>query len=278
MNFTYIDCLTDMVFLSEELKLKSVLGIDTEFRRTTKDNMKLALLQINDGEEIYLIDTIAIDYSEGCCDFLFSDDVVKIFHSFREDIEAIYSWTNKALRNVHDTQLAESFLGGNYSISYQDLVNNHLGFSISKSETRSNWIRRPLTVSQLDYAASDVEFLINIYEDQIFQLKNTPKAQWLDEEANFLIRESLSGEEKNIQQPSILTKNQESFMLEDFNKTVEAISEEKNINKTLLFSKKSQKDFLRLYFYKGFEEAKDSITSWRYLLLENQLDRILDFE
>ena len=235
-------------------------------------------MQINDNEEIYLVDTILINNPNEHASFLFSDSVKKVFHSCKEDLEAIYSWTKKPLRNVHDTQLAESFLGGDYSISYHDLVNNHLGFSISKSETRSNWIRRPLTVSQLDYAASDVEFLINIYEDQIFKLKNTPKAQWLDEEANFLIRESLSGEEKNIQHPSILSKNQESSMLKDFNQIIEAISEEKNINKTLLFSKKSQKDFLRLYFYKGFEEAKNSITSWRYLLLENQLDRILDFE
>ena len=67
--YTYIETVEDLSFLNEELLEKSYLGVDTEFRRTTKDNMRLALLQINDGEEIYLIDTILIDHQENVSDF-----------------------------------------------------------------------------------------------------------------------------------------------------------------------------------------------------------------
>ena len=76
--FTIIDTIQDLAFLNKELLEKSYLGVDTEFRRTTKENMRLALLQINDGEEIYLIDTIAIKDPFDHASFLFSNsDVFK---------------------------------------------------------------------------------------------------------------------------------------------------------------------------------------------------------
>ena len=108
--YTYIETVEDLSFLNEELLEKSYLGVDTEFRRTTKDNMRLALLQINDGEEIYLIDTILIDHQENVSDFLFSNDVTKIFHSCKEDLEAVYSWTGRIMENIFDTQLANAFI------------------------------------------------------------------------------------------------------------------------------------------------------------------------
>ena len=60
MDFNQIETNADLEFLNQELLLKPYIGIDTEFRRTSKDNMRLALLQINDGEEIYIIDTTVI--------------------------------------------------------------------------------------------------------------------------------------------------------------------------------------------------------------------------
>ena len=85
--FTVIDSLDDLAFLNEELLGKPYVGVDTEFRRTTKDNMRLALLQINDAEEIYLVDTVLINDPKDHCSFLFSDSVIKVFHSCKEDIE-----------------------------------------------------------------------------------------------------------------------------------------------------------------------------------------------
>ena len=54
--FTLIETSEDLMFLNKELLQCPYVAIDTEFRRTTKDNMKLALMQVNDSNEIYLID------------------------------------------------------------------------------------------------------------------------------------------------------------------------------------------------------------------------------
>ena len=130
--FTLIESLEDLSYLNKEISDRSHIGIDTEFRRTSKYNMKLALLQINDGEEIFLIDTIKIKHPESNIDFLSSGHVIKIFHSCKEDLEAILSWTDSKIENVFDTQIANAFLGEAYSISYQDLVKDRLGIVLDK--------------------------------------------------------------------------------------------------------------------------------------------------
>ena len=164
--FTFIDSIDDLAYLNKELSQKPYLGIDTEFRRTTKDNMRLALLQVNDEEEIYLIDAIQIRDPREHANFLFSESVLKILHSCKEDLEAIFAWTNNEVVNIFDTQIANSFLDGEYTIGYQGLVEQELGIFLDKNETRSNWIRRPLSDSQLKYAALDVEYLIHLYNIQ----------------------------------------------------------------------------------------------------------------
>jgi len=176
--FIFIDSLEDLRYLNRELLGKEYLGVDTEFRRTQRDNMKLGLLQINDSEEIYLIDTILINEPQENCSFLFSDSVIKILHSCKEDIEAVYSWTGRTMKNIYDTQIADSFLNGEFSISYQGLVEKVLGIKVDKGETRSNWLRRPLRDSQLNYAASDVEFLIELFKNQKKSLIQENKNNW----------------------------------------------------------------------------------------------------
>ena len=269
--FTFIESIEDLAFLNEELLLKPYVGVDTEFRRTTKDNMRLALLQINDAEEIYLVDTVLIDDPKDHSSFLFSDSVTKIFHSCKEDIEAVYSWTGKKMVNLFDTQLAEAFLNGHYSIGYQGLVEEKIGITVDKGETRSNWIRRPLTDSQLNYAASDVDFLIEIFMEQKQALTVSNKLEWHNEELDFLSSRIFSpiayDEDINIG----LTKAEEKNLLNKFNDIVLHVAELKEINPTMFFSKKSQKDFLRLAINEGFEKASSEITTWRSKLIAEPL-------
>ena len=109
------------------------------------------------------------------CSFLYTSYTKKIFHSCREDIEAIYSWTKKEVLNIYDTQIANSLLGGSFSISYQGLVEEKIGLKVDKKETRTNWLRRHLTESQLNYAASDVYYLIDLYRLQREEFSKTNK-------------------------------------------------------------------------------------------------------
>ena len=273
--FTLIDSLEDLAFLNKELLQKPYVGVDTEFRRTTKDNMRLALLQINDVEEIYLIDTILIDDPKDHCSFLFSDSVIKVFHSCKEDLEAIYSWTNGIMQNIFDTQLANSFLDNDYSIGYQGLVERELGIVLDKKETRSNWIRRPLTDAQLKYAALDVEYLLHLFKEQKEELSKSNKLDWHNQDIEKLIKLTFSSEYPFSDLSRSISKAEENDLLFKFNNIVMRIAEEEGINQTLFFSKKSQKDFLRLVFIRGLESACSEITDWRRGLIRDELLQLL---
>ena len=273
--YTYIETVEDLSFLNEELLEKSYLGVDTEFRRTTKDNMRLALLQINDGEEIYLIDTILIDHQENVSDFLFSNDVTKIFHSCKEDLEAVYSWTGRIMENIFDTQLANAFIDGQYSIGYQGLVEERLDIILDKNETRSNWIRRPLTESQLNYAASDVQYLIHLFEELQKELVESNKIDWLYEDLQSLVSSTFEPLSTSIETRSKISKNEEINLLNKFNEIVINVSTREKINSTLFFSKKNQKDFIRVALGKGLEEAFQTITLWRKELIQDSVKSLL---
>ena len=273
--YTFIDSLDDLSYLNQELMKKPYLGVDTEFRRTTKDNMRLALLQVNDEEEIYLIDTILIQNPGEHANFLFSESVTKILHSCKEDLEAIYSWTNKKMINIFDTQVADSFLDGDFTISYQGLVEQELGIVLNKNETRSNWIRRPLSDSQLKYAALDVEYLIHLYKMQKEELSKSSKLNWLDQDIKRLLELTFDTHSPFTDIERSISKAQESEILSKFNKVVEEISEREGINQTLFFSKKAQKNFLRLVFLEGLDSACKEITLWRSELIKVNLLNLL---
>ena len=273
--YTLIDSHEDLMFLNQELINRPYVAVDTEFRRTHKDNMRLALLQVNDDEETFLIDSILIKDPGDSVSFLFSDSVTKIFHSCKEDLEAIYSWTQSEMVNIFDTQLAHSFLDNGYSISYQALVEEKLGITLDKKETRSNWIRRPLSEAQLKYASLDVEYLIPLYLEQNMRLKNSKRLDWLNEEIDRLIQSTFNPETYLFDVERVLTKSQERNLLEKMNEIILDISEKEEVNPTLFFSKKAQKDFLRIALDKGINFACSQITAWRRELIEEDLLELL---
>lgn len=139
------------------------LAIDTEFMRTNTYFAEPGLIQIAVGESVYLIDPLLVDDLNALAPLLESPSVVKVMHSMSEDVELLYHVTGARISNVFDTQVAAALLGLGPSLGYQKLVHEILGLELDKSETRSDWLKRPLSESQLSYAAKDVEHLLTVY-------------------------------------------------------------------------------------------------------------------
>ena len=275
MSFIVIKTSEDLRYLDQELITKEYVGIDTEFRRSNKENILLSLIQINDNHETYLIDCLSIGEYQNNATFLFSKNVNKIFHSFREDFEAIFSWTKKWPENIFDTQLANAFLGGKYSVGYQELVSDRLEVTVDKQETRSNWIRRPLTDSQLSYAASDVEFLIQLFKYQSNELNYAKKLDWFYEQQVFNQRIFFSNKsEKNEITLKRINKDKEKNLLKNLNKSINSVAKDLKINPTLLFSRKDQKYFLLTALSHDLNTAFEGLPSWKREVLSSTLESI----
>ena len=92
--------------------------------------------------------------------------------------------------NFYDTQIAASWLGAGLSLSLQKLVQNHIGTLLNKSQTRTNWLKRPLSDAQLSYAAEDVQYLLTIHAQQLELLESVGLMHYLDEENKLLVSAS----------------------------------------------------------------------------------------
>jgi len=277
MSFVLIKTSEDLKYLDKELVKKPFVAVDTEFIRTSKKNMRLALIQVRDLEETFIIDCIEVGKYKGECSFLFSSDVSKIFHSCREDLEAIFSWTYSVTNNIFDTQLANEFLGGSFSIGYQDLVFQRLGVKVNKGETRSNWLKRPLRDAQLDYAASDVEFLIDLFLSQKEELKLSKKLDWLLEETSLmgdklLLIEQGSAVYENRFKKHKFSKPEEKFLKKSLNEIIKMASKEEKINPTMLLSKKNQDIFLNNVIRDGLDNSIQSLSKWRRKILSDKIN------
>ena len=271
--FHLISSEKDLESLDKVLFRYPYVAVDTEFRRTGKDKIELALIQVNNSEETFIIDCVSLGKYRNNCKFLFSKNIIKIFHSFKEDLEAIFFWTQSHLENIFDTQLANAFLGGSYSVGYQDLVYEKLDVLVDKRETRSNWIKRPLRDSQLIYAASDVQFLIEIFLAQKKDLEKSGKIDWFKEEIDFVSKKIFFNEAENGSNRGHqkLSKIEERSILKDFSKLVLIVANKQGINPTMLFSKKGQKDFLKKCLFYGFNSASETIPKWKRHLLSDDL-------
>jgi len=158
-----IDSAPALARRARELEHTKVLALDTEFMRTNTYWPKLALIQIADAQTIELIDPVAIESLAALKPLLDTPHTITVMHSASEDLIALKAISRDPLGGLFDTQIGAAFSGMDSGIGYQRLVAELLGHSIEKGEQRSDWLQRPLSAKQLQYAASDVVHLLEIH-------------------------------------------------------------------------------------------------------------------
>jgi ribonuclease D len=168
--------------LCEDLRHESVIALDTEFAREHSYFPHLGLVQIAGGDHIACIDPLAFDIGPALSPLLLDASVTKIFHACLQDLEVIWHTFGLLPCPIHDTQLAAALMSEDHQISYANLVEQETGTKLAKTETRTDWLRRPLSPAQLEYAADDVRYLEQIYHKQVEQLANLQRSEWLQQD------------------------------------------------------------------------------------------------
>src|SRR5690606_2289663 len=141
-----------------------VLALDTEFIRQSTLAPKLGLIQMFDGNALALVDPLEITDWAPFMQLMSDNRIVKLLHSCSEDIEALATIGVIDINPLFDTQLAAELIGWGSSMGYARLVEQLTGEVLDKSESRTDWLARPLTATQLQYAANDVHFLYPLYD------------------------------------------------------------------------------------------------------------------
>lgn len=161
------------------------VGLDTEFMRRSTFYPKLALVQAAHGDERWLLDPLAFDagpdlralLARRCC----------VMHSASEDLEALAPLLDEQAPVLFDTQIAAALCGRGAGLSYQNLVGTLLGVSIPKDETRSDWLQRPLTPGQREYAELDVAYLADLHDILSRELERLGRRAWHAEDCARLV-------------------------------------------------------------------------------------------
>lgn len=155
------------------------IGLDTEFIRERTYWPVLALVQLAVGDEILLVDPTQPGVAAALAPILADQEVLKVMHSAGEDLVALKRACGVLPAPLFDTQVAATLAGIGGGMGYQKLVEHVTGVQLAKGETRSDWLRRPLSASQLDYAADDVRHLFALHGALAPKLDELGRLPWL---------------------------------------------------------------------------------------------------
>ncbi|WP_127346946.1 ribonuclease D [Pseudidiomarina mangrovi] len=150
------------------------LAIDTEFVRTRTYYAKLGLVQVRAADQLALIDTVALTGSaiQPLWQLLGDSHTQLVIHAGGEDYEILSQQMGHIPTHVFDSQIAAAFAGSGEALGYAALVEQYTGMLVDKSQSRTDWMQRPLAQEQLDYAALDVDYLYEIYPQLLEQVSN----------------------------------------------------------------------------------------------------------
>ena len=176
-HFTVITDNTSLLEICNLAQQQSAIALDTEFMRVSTYFPKLGLIQLYDGERVSLIDPLAIRDFSPFVALLSNPKVLKVLHSCSEDLLVFLQKFDQLPRPMIDTQIMARFLGLGTSAGLAKLAQQYLNVEIDKGATRTNWIKRPLSDIQLQYAAGDVWYLLPLYHILEKELAKTPWEQ-----------------------------------------------------------------------------------------------------
>jgi ribonuclease D len=187
MQYQLIEDEISLQKLCQQYNEAAVLAIDTEFVRTRTLYPKLGLLQIFDGKKLALIDPIAINDLSPFWQLMTNKNIVKVLHACSEDLEVFLTSAKCKPVNLIDSQIVMSFLGHGLSMGYAAMVEHYTGIELDKSESRTDWTKRPLTQKQLDYASADVDYLFQLYPKLLAEIEQVGRLGYAKQETQLLI-------------------------------------------------------------------------------------------
>ncbi len=248
-NFLYVLDNESLSLLDKELSENDIFALDTEFDWRTTYFPKLSLIQISVKKHLFLIDCLKVNPENVLKKYLENKNILKIFHSVRSDTTVLSKCLRCSTNNVFDIQVADKILHEGEILSYGKIVKKFFNIDLKKTETNSNWLKRPLTENQINYALDDVDFLLEIYRFQRKILIRSEKLQQVLKESKneaFLGNQSLKILRLKKKEKKLSKKNKEIFIWR------EEIAEKEDIPPSFIFKDKFIQKLSRI-------DSKDSL-------------------
>jgi ribonuclease D len=158
-------------------------AVDTEFHRERTYAPRLALLQVAWSDGCAVVDPLAVDVAP--LGAVLGGPGTAVLHAAGQDLEVLLRACGTVPSSLFDTQVAAGFLGFS-TPSLATLLERVLGVSLPKGDRLTDWLRRPLTTGQLDYAVADVAWLLPLTDALVSELDATGRRPWVEEEVELI--------------------------------------------------------------------------------------------
>lgn len=178
--FELIETTEQLQLFIEKIGDVNWIALDTEFLRERTYYAKLCLIQLEANGHRSCIDPLKISDLEPLIKLLNDKSIIKVFHAAHQDLEILMQLSGNVPAPIFDTQVAAAVLGYGDQMGYARLIEHMLNTPLSKTQSRTDWTRRPLKQSQLEYAIDDVRYLAQIYPMMLDELQSKNRLNWLD--------------------------------------------------------------------------------------------------
>jgi len=179
----------DFLELCEHIRDVGLVAFDTEFVSDAGYRSELGLLQFATRERCAAVDPLAIPSLGAWWDLMIDDRTTVVVHGGQAEVRFCIQRSGRIPQRLVDIQIAEGLRCRSYPLSYNSIVERVLGISIQSNQTRSDWLRRPLTREQLTYALDDVSHVLDIWQTQSGWLKSRQRLSWACAEFDRMCRD-----------------------------------------------------------------------------------------
>lgn len=196
IDYRWIDDQAEFEAVIDELVETTRYALDTEFHRERTYYPKLALVQVawqradGSGQESVLVDPLAVDVSG--FGRLFATESLCVIHAAQQDLDVLTHAVGSVPQRMFDTQLAGGFVGYG-TPSLVSLLQGEIGITPAKGDRLTDWLRRPLTEAQKQYAAADVEYLLEVHDLLLAKLEESGRVAWAEAACEELRTKPVSG-------------------------------------------------------------------------------------
>lgn len=185
----------DFVELCDHIRDSGLVAFDTEFVSESTYRPELGLLQFATRDRSAAVDPLEIGDLSLWWEIMADEQTDVVVHGGQAEIRFCLHQIGRPPRRLHDIQLAEGFRGRSYPLSYSAIVQRVMGVAVDGSQTRTDWLRRPLSDHQLRYALEDVDHVLEIRDRQIAWLDDEGRLPWFHAEMDRLISDIVADDD-----------------------------------------------------------------------------------
>jgi ribonuclease D len=242
----------------KKLATASYLCVDGEF---TAYNAQISVIAVKSDVGDFIFDCFKVNIRE-FIPLLCNNGISKILHAGINDIKMFKRLGVFQAENIFDTQIASTFVNYDLPQSLESLMSHYLNVDLPKTQSVSDWSKRPLSTDQLNYAFQDVEHLLELKERMLMELENTHRIEWCKEEIDNIYSGQYSQQDELIKYYDAINYRRDELkktvlLMRLFSWRTEKAKQEKIEDSQLIEDR---------YLFEFAKNASDSLTAMR----ENQ--------